>query len=186
MLDKFEGGKLEKERRGRFAKRCWGKITKGTVSKTVKVPHSLPHSSYMYISILKRTNLNFLFLLFSFQVVAFLSSTVWASETEGESPSDGIIGSRTSSLSSLSPVSEAAVSRFLGRSDELVDQARLIFDLGDITINFIPLIVFAKLILLARESLSSGYSHTWASNGHFRTLMVGGKAKKIRTLLHRV
>ncbi len=160
------------QRRKGEAKSCWinlrGEIGKGkerAVRQKMLGQDNEGHQRFLspsfvllHISILKRTSLNFLFLLSPFQVVAFLSSTVWASETEGESPSDGIIGSRTSSLSSLSPVSEAAVSRFLGRSDELVDQARLIFDLGDITINFIPLIVFAKLILLARESLSSGYS----------------------------
>ena len=29
------------------------------------------------------------------------------------------------------------------------------------------------------------WRHTWASNGHFRTRMVDGKAQKTRTLLHK-
>ena len=33
----------------------------------------------------------------------------------------------------------------------LKDEGRLIFDLGDVTINFIPLILLAKMVILVRE-----------------------------------
>ncbi len=38
------------------------------------------------------------------------------------------------------------------KSSALEDQARLIFDLGDVTINFVPLFLLLKLVLLGCKS----------------------------------